>query len=211
MQLLTTTRVYDSENDQMDVYFMSLVNSPPSGFLVLDGNAGLGADWPAGIWKSVQGIAVALSIISAPSTIKENWPLWKSIFEELTQKVIEIHGEYRIDRDTAHVIAIHHAVFQENLRSDRLSVHMAIRHYFSSVAGYEDLLITDRLIMDWPDGEYGTEAFSQGVRSNEEAAKQARCRYIFGIEDGYNCLTLIIEQDGTISGAKKLNMDSSWG
>lgn len=89
---------------------------------------------------------------------------------------------------------------------------MAIRHYFSTVASYEDLLKTQRVDMDWGRSDLPEpEAFSYGTRSNEEAAKQARCRYIFGIEDYEKCLTLVVEQDGSVLMAKNFNMSREWG
>lgn len=212
MQFLTTTKVYDVANDCSDPVFLKLVNQPPEDIIILDGNAGLGADWPAGIWKSLNGAALALAIISAPSTIEENWPHWKRIFDRVTQKILEFHGEYRVDRDTAQVIAMHHAFTTTGLLPDRMTVHMAIRHYFTTVAGYEDLLEKERVDMIWPDeAEIGSEAFSQGVRSNEEAARQAKCRYIFGINDGARCATLVVEQDGSISMDRDFNMRKDWG
>ncbi len=211
MQFLTTTNVY-GPGDHSNEAFLELVRMPPQGIVILDGNAGLGADWPAGIWKSLNGAAVALAIFAAPSTIEENWPIWKEIFDDIAQQVIEFHGEYRIDRDSAQVIAMHHSVSVCEIDPNRMSVHMAIRHYFTTVAGYEDLLKTDRVDMDWPEhGDYGSEEFSIGVRSNEEAARQARCRYIFGIDDGSKCLTIVVESDGTVSLRREMDMNSAWG
>lgn len=211
MQFLTTKNVY-GPGDHSNEAFLNLVRKPPEGVIILDGNAGLGADWPAGIWKSLNGAAVALAILSAPSTIEENWPIWKEIFDRISKQVIDFHGEYRIDRDSAQVLAMHHSVEVHGIEADRMSVHMAIRHYFTGVAGYEDLLITDRVDMDWPEhAEFGSEAFSRGVRSNEEAARQARCRYIFGIDDGENCLTIVVGQDGRILMSEKMDMQSDWG
>lgn len=170
MQFLTTTNVY-GPGDHSNEAFLELVRMPPQGIIILDGNAGLGADWPAGIWKSLNGTAVALTIFSAPSTIEENWPVWKEIFDSIAQQVIEFHGEYRIDRDSAQVIAMHHSVAICEIDPKRMSVHMAIRHYFTTVAGCEDLLKTGRVDMDWPKhGDFGSEEFSTGLRSNEEAA-----------------------------------------
>jgi hypothetical protein len=211
MQFLTTTNVY-GPGDHSNEAFLRLVKNPPQGIVILDGNAGLGADWPAGIWKSLNGLAIALSIFSAPSTIKENWPLWKELFDDIAQRVIEFHGEYRIDRDSAQVIAMHHSVAACGIDANRMSVHMAIRHFFSSFGGYEDLLLTDRVDMYWPEhGDFGSEEFSIGVRSNEEAARQARCRYIFGIDDGSKCITIVVESDGTVSMKRELDMSSAWG
>lgn len=212
MQLLTTKRVYDVEGDQSNLDFLKLVESPPPGVIILDGNAGLGADWPAGIWKSLNAAAIALAVFSAPSSIEENWPRWKAIYDEITHAMMEFHGEFRIDRDTAQMIAMQNAVAVHGLSPRRLDVHMAIRHYFSSFAGYEDLLTTDRVEMDWPDqADFGTKEFSKGVRSNEEAARQARCRYLFGISDGSQCLTICVEQDGSVSLEKSLDMNADWG
>lgn len=178
----------------------------------MDGNAGLGADWPAGIWKSLNGAAIALAIFSAPSTIEENWPVWKGIFDNVIQKMVDFHGEFRVDRDSAQVIAMHHSVANCGINPNQMSVHMAIRHFFSGAGGYEDLLTADRVDMDWPKhGDFASEEFSLGVRSNEEAAKQARCRYIFGINDGSTCLTLVVERDGSVSMSKELDMSSDWG
>lgn len=210
MQFLTTTNVY-GPGDHSNEAFLELVKMPPDGIIILDGNAGLGADWPAGIWKSLNGMAVALAILSAPSTIEENWPKWKEIFDYVSQQIIDFHGEFRVDRDSAQVIAMHHAVTNFGIEPSRLSVHMAIRHFFTTFAGYEDLLTTERVDMDWPEhGGFGSEEFSRGVRSNEEAARQARCRYIFGIEDGSNCLTIVVEQDGSVSMSEEMNMSSDW-
>ncbi|WP_162683217.1 hypothetical protein [Rhodobacteraceae bacterium DSL-40] len=210
MQFLTTTNVY-GPGDHYKEAFLEIVRQPPEGVIVLDGNAGLGADWPAGIWKSIEGAAVALAILSAPSTIKDNWPIWRDIFDNIAQKIMQFHGEYRIDRDSAQIIAMHHAVDNFGIDPHRLSIHMAIRHYYTAAAGYQDLLLEDRVDMDWSeDGEIGSEAFSRGVRSNEEAARQARCRYIFGIEDQAKCITIVVEQDGIISMSKEMNMCSDW-
>ncbi|WP_179380545.1 hypothetical protein [Jannaschia marina] len=211
MQFLTTTNVY-GPGDHSNEAFLELVRTPPQGIIILDGNAGLGADWPAGIWKSLNGAAVALAIFAAPSTIEENWPIWKEIFDDIAQQVIEFHGEYRIDRDSAQVIAMHHSVAEYKIDPDRMSVHMAIRHYFTSVAGYEELLNSDRVDMDWPEhGGDGSEGFTIDVRSNEEAARQAKCRYIFGIDDGSKCITIVVESDGTVSLTQEMDMNSAWG
>lgn len=210
MQFLTTTNVY-GPGDHSNEAFLELVRMPPHGVIILDGNAGLGADWPAGVWKSINGAAVALAIFSAPSTIEENWPVWKELFDGIAQQVIEFHGEYRIDRDSAQVIAMHHSVTTCGIDPNQMSVHMAIRHYFTTVPGYEDLLETDRVDLDWPEhGDFGSEEFSIGVRSNEEAARQARCRYIFGIDDDSKCLTIVVESDGTISMTQEMNMNNDW-
>lgn len=212
LQFLTTTNVYDVERDCANAAFEELVKQPPAGLIILDGNAGLGADWPAGVWKSLNGAAVALAIISAPATIEENWPYWKSIFDNIAQQIIDFHGEYRIDPDSAQVIAMHHAVAHLGVSSGRMSVHMAMRQYFTTFAGYEDLLVEERVEMDWPElAEFGSEQFTRGVRSNEEAARQARCRYFFGIDDGHKCLSLVVEQDGRVSFAREINMQSDWG
>jgi len=211
MQFLTMTNVY-GPGDHSNEKFLELVRVPPQGIIILDGNAGLGADWPAGIWKSLSGAAVALTIFSAPSTIEENWPKWKELFDNVAQQVIEFHGEFRIDRDSAQVIAMHHSVTACGIDPNQMSVHMAIRHFFATVAGYEDLLKTDRVDMDWPEhGDFGSEEFSIGVRSNEEAARQARCRYVFGIYDGSKCLTVVVESDGTISMTREMDMNCAWG
>ena len=130
MQFLTTTNVY-GPGDHSNEAFLELVKMPPDGIIILDGNAGLGADWPAGIWKSLNGMAVALAILSAPSTIEENWPKWKEIFDYVSQQIIDFHGEFRVDRDSAQVIAMHHAVTNFGIEPSRLSVHMAIRHFFT--------------------------------------------------------------------------------
>lgn len=211
MQFLTTTNVY-GPGDHSNEAFLELVRMPPKGIIILDGNAGLGADWPAGIWKSLNGAAIALAILSAPSTIEENSPVWKELFDYIAQQVIEFHGEYRIDRDSAQVIAMHHSVATCGIDPNRMSVHMAIRHFFSTFAGYEDLLKTDRVDMEWPEhGFFGSEEFSIGERSNEEAARQARCRYVFGIDDGSKCLTIVVESDGTVSMEQEMDMSSAWG
>jgi hypothetical protein len=211
MQFLTTTNVY-GPGDHSNEEFLELVRVPPNGIIILDGNAGLGADWPAGIWKSLNGAAIALAIFSAPSTIEENWPAWKELFDNIAQQVIEFHGEFRIDRDSAQVIAMHHGVAECGIDPNRMSVHMAIRHFFTTVPGYEDLLKTNRVDMVWPEhGDFGSEEFSIGVRSNEEAARQARCRYIFGIDDGSKSLTIVVESDGSVSMNQEMNMSSAWG
>lgn len=93
-----------------------------------------------------------------------------------------------------------------------LSVHMAIRHFFTTFAGWEDLLTTERHVMDWSqDGEFGSEAFSQGVRSTEEAARQADCRYVFGISDHKKCVTVAVERDGSVSFVGSFEMNKAWG
>ncbi len=212
MQLLTTTNVYDVEKDCSTDEFLTLVLHPPSGIHVLNGNAGLGADWPAGIWKSLNAAAIAVTIISAPSTIEENWPRWQAIYEAVTQKLLKVHGEYRVDRDTAQVLAMHHAVSSFGLNPSRMTVHMAIRHYFTTVAGYDDLLQTERVDLEWPDTDDRlTDAFSKGVRSNEEAARQATARYIFGLEDGVTCVTLVVDHGGNVILAESLNLNRDWG
>lgn len=205
MQLLAVAGVYDPGSDSFSEAFQRLVHTPPSGFVVLEGNAGLGADWPAAIWKSAQALAVAVTIISAPATIKENWPIWKEIFDQATEYMLEHHGEFRIDRDTAQVLAIQHAVAELGMDATELMVHLAIRHYHQSIGGYEDLLLTERVDMDWIEGsEWGSTEFSAGVRSNEEAARQVLCRYVFGIGDLSRSQTIVVEMDGTVSFEKKL-------
>ncbi|MCF6432905.1 hypothetical protein, partial [Leisingera sp. MMG026] len=122
----------------------------------------------------LNAMAIALAIFSAPSTIEDNWPRWKEIYDSVAAQVIQWHGEFSIDRDSAQVIAMHHAVSALGLEAAQLSVHMAIRHFFTTVAGYEDLLTTERHVMDWShDGEFGSEGFSIGIKSTEEAARQA--------------------------------------
>ncbi|WP_416882184.1 hypothetical protein [Marivita sp.] len=212
MQLLSTKNVYDVEADSGNKDFLRLVQNPPEGIVVLDGNAGLGADWPAAIWQSASAAAIALSIIGAPSTIEENWPKWLAIYESVRSMVLDFHGEYRVDRDTAQVLAMHHAVQALGLEADTLEIHLAVRHYFTTVAGYEDLLATERVMMDWPDhAEYGSPEFSLGVKSNEEAAKQAICRYVFGVKSRNGCFTVVVESNGKISYSEPLVLEKQWG
>lgn len=212
MQILTTKNVYDIEKDETSFDFLELLRNPPDGLMVQEGNAGLGADWPAGVWTSLNAMAIALAIFNAPSTIEENWPRWKAIYDSVVEQVIERHGDFSIDRDSAQLIAMHYAASELGLMPERLNVHMAIRHFFTTVAGFEDLLKTKRHVMDWSqDGEFGSEEFSNGVRSNEEAARQAICRYIFGITDDRTCFTIVIERDGSISFERDLNMSKDWG
>ena len=199
MQLLAVQNIYQEEGDCFEAAFLKLLESPPTGFEVIEGNAGLGADWPAAIWKNANALAIALAVFSAPSTIRENWPFWKSLYDQAVTLMMEFHEEFRIDRDTAQMIAMHHAVEVLGMNADNLNVHMAIRHYRQSCGNYQDLLVEERVDMVWPAGEYGSDAFSQGVRSNQEAARQAVSRYVFGIEDLETCKTIIIEMDGTVS------------
>lgn len=105
-----------------------------------------------------------------------------------------------------------HTFTAMGLLPDRMTFHMAIRHYFTTVAGYENLLEKERVDMIWPDeAEFGSEAFSQGVRSNEEAVRQANCRYISGIDDGARCATLVVELDGRIFMDRECDMSKDWG
>lgn len=204
MQLLATEGIYGLEGDFTNDRFLRLVNNPPSDFRVLEGNAGLGADWPAAIWRSATGLSLALSILAAPATLEENWPKWKAIFDNMIGFMRDFHGEFRIDRDTAQVIALHQAIYNEGLNACDINMHLAIRHYTTGVGGYEDLLMEDRIDMSWPLDECGPAAFSHGVRSNQEAAKQACCRYIFGISDLRDCRTIVVESDGSISFCSRL-------
>lgn len=199
MQLLAVRNICQEESDCFEAAFLKLLESPPAGFEVLEGNAGLGADWPAAIWKNANALAIALAVFSAPSTIKENWPIWKSFFDQAVTLMMEFHEEFRIDRDTAQMIAMHQAVEVLGMHAENLNVHMAIRHYRQGCGSYQDLLVEARVDMVWPEGEHGSAAFSQGVRSNEEAARQAVSRYIFGIEELETCKTIIIEMDGKVS------------
>jgi hypothetical protein len=205
MQLSATRGVYDHGIDNIRVSFQELIKNPPDGFLVIEGNAGLGADWPAAIWKSASGFALALTIFSAPSSIEENWPRWKEIFDKARESMLRFHGEYQIDRDTAQVLAMQHAVAIETMDSGRLELRLAIRHHHQIISGYDDLLIRERIDMYWPErAQFGTEEFSQGVKSSDEAAKQVRCRYIFGFEDQNSSRTVVVEKDGVISFCQKL-------
>lgn len=212
MQLLSTKNVYNAENDKTLTDFLKILRSPPDGITIQDGNAGLGADWPAGVWTSFNAMAIALAIFDAPSTIETNWPRWKAIYDNVAEQVMEWHGDFSIDRDTAQLIAMHHAVSELFLQPKFLSVHMAIRHFFVGFPGFEDLLETERQVMDWSrGGEIGSEEFSIGVRSNEEAARQAICRYLFGIGDQRKCVTLVVEQDGSVSLSQELDLNNDWG
>ncbi|MDA8585865.1 hypothetical protein N9L47_06275 [Rhodobacteraceae bacterium] len=212
MQLLTTTGVYDVEGDRSNPDFLRLVQTPPDGIVVLDGNAGLGADWPAGVWKSLNAAAIAIAILSAPATFEENWPRWKEIYDKVVGQILEFHGEFRIDRDTAQILAINHAIKEVGLNPGTISFHMAIRHYFTTFAGYEDLLETNRIEMDWPEkAEFGSNEFSHAIKSTEEAARQAACRYILGLDDGIKCITLVVEENGTVSLSSELNLGRDWG
>ena len=60
MQLLSTKNVYNAENDKTSTDFLKILRSPPDGITIQDGNAGLGADWPAGVWTSFNAMAIAL-------------------------------------------------------------------------------------------------------------------------------------------------------
>jgi len=204
--------VYDKENDQSDPEFLKLVRSPPNEIIIHDGNAGLGADWPAGVWTSLTAMTIALTIFDAPSTIDENWPKWKAIYDSVVEQVMEFHGEFKIDRDSAQVIAMHHAVAELGLEAPRLSVHMAIRHFFTTIPGYEDLLTSPRQVMQWSDtSNPSSEEFSNSVQSNEEAARQASCRYVYGIADDSKSFTIVVEQNGDISFANDFDMTREWG
>jgi hypothetical protein len=195
MQLITTG-AYDYSADD----FRDLSGVLPFDLEVLEGNAGLGADWPVGVFKSAQALALAIAVFSAPSTFKENWPLWKEIFDASSQLVLERFKDLRVDRDTAQMIAMHHAIESIGVRPDWLEIHMAIRHFDTGVGGYDDLLKTERVVLSWPEyAERGDRNFLLGVDSLSEAAKQAVSRYVFGITDFSGQYTVIVERDGRIS------------
>jgi hypothetical protein len=201
MQLLAFGNVYDEANDRLQDDFVRLTQNPPSEFEVLEANAGMGADWPGALWTNAQGIAVALAIFSAPATIEQNWPTWKRLYDQATALMLEFHGEFRIDRDTAQVIAIEHAVVKLGMRADSLTIHMAIRHFRQYGNFYQDLLADERIDMSWVTlAEQGRVEVSPNViKSTEEAARQAICRYVFGIGDTHSCTTLVVEQDGRVT------------
>ena len=199
MQLISA-HIYSEEIDDIDERLKELIRNPPHGFEVIEGNAGRGADWPVAVVKSASALAIALSVFSAPKTIKENWPIWKEIFDEAATILTEKFEDLRIDRDTAQMIAMHHAVEVLGVSQDWLEVHMAIRHYDNGIGSYEDLINTPRVIMDWPDySSRGDQNFLKGVNSLDEASKQAKSRYIFGITDYSGSYTIVVERDGTIS------------
>ncbi len=200
MQLLAVSNVYGEEADTIHTDLLALVENPPTGLIVIVGNAGLGADWPVAIWKSAQALTIALTVFSAPNTIKENWPHWKEIYDNAVSLMLEFHGEYRIDPNSAQMIAIHHAVDVLGINADQLEVHMAVRHFRQNCCSYESLLNSRRIDMLWSESaEFGSDEFSKAVQSTAEAAKQATCRYIFGISDFEGCKTIVVEQDGTVS------------
>jgi len=198
--------VYDEEQDDFSLDFRNLSGEPPADLVFVEGNAGLGADWPVGVVKSAKALAIAYAVFAAPSTIKENWPIWLEIYQQTTDLISAKLGNYSIDRDTAQMLAMHHAVDVLNLNPNHLETHMAIRHYrLNGHGGYDDLINEERVDLSWPQPSgYGSEDYSIGVRSLQEAAKQASARYIFGIHDGHDLFSIVVEQTGEVSFSKVL-------
>jgi hypothetical protein len=205
MQLISA-HIYSDELDDIDQKLRTMIERPPAGLEIFEGNAGRGADWPVAVFRSASAFTIALTVFGAPKTIKENWPIWKDMFDKASSVVIEKFNDLRIDRDSAQMIAMNHAVEVLGVQPEWLEVHMAIRHFDIGVGDYEDLLNTKRVVMEWPDfHERGDINFIKGVESVEEASKQAKARYIFGITDYLGSYTIIVEKDGTVSFAEILS------
>ena len=207
MQLITAN-IYDYERDDVCAAFTELIDQPPEGLVILEGNAGKGADWPVGIVRSAQALAVAWAVFSAPNTFEENWPIWKEIYDETRRFVIERFGDVRVDRDSAQMIALHHAIQFLSVRPDEVEIHMAFRQsVISGVGSYEDLLNSKRITMEWPDFSVrGDKYYLKGVESLDEAAKQTVARYFFGISDISSVTSLVVEMNGSVSFSGRLEV-----
>jgi len=204
MQLISA-HIYGDEVDDIDKKFKALIENPPHGLEIIEGNAGRGADWPVGVFKCANALAIALTVFSAPRTIQDNWPIWKELFDKSSNLIIENFNDLRIDRDSAQMIAMNHAVEVLGVNPEWLEVHMAIRHFHAGVGSYEDLMKVKRVVMEWPNYKNrGDESFLKGIDSLEEASKQAIARYIFGITDYSGSYTIIVEKDGSISFASSI-------
>ena len=208
MQLLFPIPYPETEEDDYEftAALRGLSLELPGDTVAFEGNAGLGADWPVGVVRSAKAIAIAYAVFSAPATIKENWPLWIEIFQQVKSITEDKFGEIIIDRDSAQMIAMYHCVDVMGLGVDSLEMHMAIRHYFLNGCGsYDDLLKAERVDLEWPASQqYGDESYQKAVKSTAEAARQAGARYCFGISDRGDTVTIIVESNGSISLAKKI-------
>jgi hypothetical protein len=194
MQILATDNFWrDDGSDSVSDAIKAILEQPFEGIEIEEVNAGLGADWPAIVWRSLQGATVTLTILSAPATIEENWPKWKEVFDSLIDKVTIIHQTFYIDHESAQLISLKHASTFSRLRHDFIRIDFAFRHYSQNAEGLIDELVQKE-----------SDVIDNTVSGNMEAARQVNCRYLFGISDCRQSLTIIVERDGTVSYCARL-------
>ncbi|MFM9861727.1 hypothetical protein RUR49_24965 [Pseudoxanthobacter sp. M-2] len=186
MQVLALNRKWAEDDDLLSSDFSLAGSVAPPSFDVQLVDAGLGASLPTILFSCANAAALALAIFSAPKTIKENWPEWKSIYDSITSKVSSIYDEYSIDRDSAAIIAIHE-VFELTAGAGDLFVDFVLRHYSDLSTGYEDVSIVKVVIAD------------SGVEGNIQASRQVRCRYIVGVSAEVSRYTVLVEKTGLVS------------
>jgi len=196
MQILgISPELLDGDDGSSRVFARTLNEIPPGegNWTIDESDSGLGASIPS-ILLTVAGMAsIAITIISAPKTIAENWPVWKEAFDRAIGFMKKRFDDVYIDKKTAAVLAIHEvALLFPDYRE--IDILIAGRQYAINISGYDDLISEkfDGYIDETP-------------RGNRESSVQIGSRYIFAFSiDGWQGATVIVEHDGSVSFSERM-------
>lgn len=152
----------------------------------------------AGPSASVPGWAISIGaigwfIFSAPATISENLPLWKSGFTKIVELASELDLDFSIDLHDAAASAILECSQQFSWSDSEIEIISCTRHSRNLNGIWSDYVLAAEIQepADW-------------VEKHHEACKQLECRYTFLVRKSYDSATIVIDRKGRCEFAKML-------
>lgn len=158
---------------------------------IIEADAGPSASIPG--WMISFG-ALGWFIFSAPSTIKENLPLWQEYYSNVVKLAEEIGASLSIDVHDAAAKAIIEASTRYGWNESDINIISCFCHCRNLGGAWSQEIDLHNL----------TEP-TESLDLHQQACRQLECRYIFMLESSYDCATVIIARDGQCEFAEMLN------
>ncbi|MEQ1540259.1 MAG: hypothetical protein ABL928_15140 [Sphingorhabdus sp.] len=182
------------ENEDQQAEFAKRLNTLASELFtdlaIEEVDAGPSASIPG--WAISVG-AVGWFIFSAPATISENLPLWKSGFTKIVELASQLDLDFSIDLHDAAATAIFECSQQFSWNDSEIEIISCTRHS-RNLNGISSNYILPTEILE-P---------ASWMEKHDEACKQLECRYTFLIRNSYDSATVLVDRKGRCEFAKML-------
>jgi hypothetical protein len=172
----------EEERAEFERKLYALAQSSFPGFHLEDVDAGPSASIPG--WLVAAG-AVGWFIFTAPATIAENLPLWKTGFDKVVQFASDLELDFSIDMHDAAASAILECSKSFSWDEGSVEIIGCTRHSrnLNGVWSY----YVDLNDISEP---------SDSMAKHEEACRQFDCRYIFLVRKSFDAATIIVDRKG---------------
>ena len=190
MKILIEDPTYPEHEEQYDEFYIKLKNDFNSELeetvTFIECDAGTGASAPVWFFEIA---AITLALISAPSVLKTNLPLWKKTFDKIVNFCRSRDLNYAVDPETAMNLAKFYVLNNISNGYENIEILNCTQHFSNMAAIGSAEINLDNLNEE---------------NLHQQAVRQINCRYTVLLQVDHSHYTVIIEKDGYCSFLKKL-------